>query len=216
MKIQDRYIVISAIACIITCIGEFICLFVFGTLYPGYNQLRDTMSSLGASDSPVSFEISLWWIIMGILIIFFGTGFKKAYRDKTRFANTASFLIILYGFGEGICSGVFKADHLVNGLTISAIIHDIMGGIGVTAILILPLVMLKVITRKENPFFYEMSIIVFIFGIITILFFAFRYSPDENNFIYFYKGLWQRLFMLNTYIYLITIAALTIKRQKKL
>jgi Protein of unknown function (DUF998) len=213
MKKSADYIIISAVACIIACIGEFVFIFILGAYYPGYSHLKDTMSALGASSSPVSNEISLWWVIMGVSFIFFGTGFKKAFTGKGRYVNIASWVIILYGFGEGIGSGAFKADHVADGLTISEIIHDILGGIGITAILLFPLIMQKVITKNEMPIFYRMSRIVFISGIITIFLFVFRYSSDENNFFEIYKGLWQRLFMLNTYVYLTTIAILMIKRQ---
>jgi hypothetical protein len=214
LKESAQYIFVSAVACIIACIGEFVALFAFGAYYPDYSHLKDTMSYLGASNSPVSDEISTWWVIMGLLIIFFGTGFKKAFLDKGRNSKFASWLIILYGFGEGIGSGVFKADHNVNGLTTSAIIHKTLGGIGVTAILLLPLIMQKVITKNEMPTFYRMSKIFFISGIITMIFFIVGYGSNEKNFFSIYNGLWQRLFMLNIYIYLTTIAILMIKRAK--
>ena len=211
MKKFPNYIIISSVACIIVCIGEFITIFVFGAFYPGYSQLKNTTSSLGASISPVSDEISIWWVIMGILLIFFGIGFKKVFSGKGGWANLASWLIILYGFGEGIGSGMFKANLTGNGLTNSLIIHDILGAIGVISILIFPLIMQKVITKNAQPGFYRMSQIVFISGIITIFLFLFRYTSDPNNFFSIYRGLWQRLFMVNTYIYLATIAVLIIK-----
>ena len=212
MKKSTQYIIVSAVACIIVCIGEFVTLFVFGAYYPGYNHLKDTMSVLGASVSPVADEISLWWVIVGIFLIFFGTGFRKAFSEKGLYAKGASWLIMLYGFGEGIGSGAFKANHIANELTISGIIHNIFGGIGVTAILLLPLIMQKVVTKNEMPVFFRMSKIIFITGIITVLLFLFRYLSNENNFFTVYKGLWQRLFMLNTYTYLTTIAILMIRK----
>jgi hypothetical protein len=213
MRNSANYIIASAIACITACVGEFAVLFVLGAYYPGYNHLKDSMSILGSSASCVSEEISTWWIIMGVLIIFFGTGFKKEFSMKGSYATFASWLIILYGFGEGIGSGAFKLDHAVNRFITPALIHNTLGGIGVVAILLLPYIMKKVITRSEMPSFYLMSRIVFITGIITILLFLFRYSRDKTNFFSLYKGLWQRLFMLNTYIYLSVIAVLMIKKQ---
>jgi len=138
----------------------------------------------------------------------------RIFSEKGAYAKIATWLIMLYGFGEGIGSGSFKSNHVANELTVSGIIHDIVGGIGVIAILLLPLIMQKVITKNEMPVFYRMSKIVFISGIITIILFLFRYSLNVNNFFTIYKGLWQRLFMLNTYIYLTTIAILMIKSQK--
>jgi len=215
MKNYSKHIISSAVACMIVCIVEFVTIFIFGAYYPGYSQLKDTMSALGASASPVSEAISLWWIIMGILLIFFATGFKIAFAGKGTYVNLAALLIMLYGFGEGIGSGSFKADHLANGLATSLIFHDTFGGIGVAAILLFPLIMLKVVAKNEKPVFYRMSQIVFVVGILTILLFLFRYSPNENDFLSVYKGLWQRLFMLNTYVYMMTIAVMMMKKQKQ-
>ncbi len=215
MRTTYKFIIASAVACIIACIGEFVSIFVLGLYYPGYNQLKDTMSSLGASASPVSNIISLWWWIMGVLIIFFGIGVRNAFTENKPYTKLAAWLFILYGFGEGIGSGAFKADHLKTGLTISAYVHNALGGIGVISILLLPLIMKKVITKIEAPYFYRISQIIFITGIITIFLFLFRFLPEDNNFFSIYKGLWQRLFMLNTYIYFTYIAIFIIKQQRK-
>jgi hypothetical membrane protein len=114
MKKSSTFIYFSVIACIIACVGEFVSLFILGEYYPGYSQLKDTMSSLGVSCSPVSSEISIWWIIMGVLFIIFAFGLEKAFFNKGRYAKIAAGLIICYGLGEGIGSGVFKADLINN------------------------------------------------------------------------------------------------------
>jgi hypothetical protein len=61
---SSNFIIVSAIFCIIACPGEFLALFVLGAFYPGYNHLKDMMSSPGSSVSPVSDEISIWWVMM--------------------------------------------------------------------------------------------------------------------------------------------------------
>jgi hypothetical protein len=216
MNKSGGYIIMSSIACIFACTGEFVALFLGGAFYPGYSQLRDTMSSLGTSVSPVSAEISTWWVIMGFLLIIFGTGFYKAFSGNGQFAKIASWLIIIYGLGEGIGSGAFKAENVAIGMFPSALIHDLLGGIGVTAIIFFPLIVQKVITKNEMPVFTRLSKIVFITGIFTVFLFLFRYLKDENDFFTVYKGLWQRLFMLNSYIYLSAIAIIIIKKQKNL
>jgi len=206
MKKSASYIIISAVACIVACSGGFAAIYILGANYPGYNQMKSTISALGASVSPVSDEISVCWIIVGALIVFFGTGFYKAFSWKGKYARIAAVLIILYGLGDEIGSGAFKADHIAKGLSSSLIFHNSIGGIGVAAILLLPLIMQKVITKDEMPVFFTLSKIIFISGIITVFLFLFRYSVNEDNFFAIYKGIWQRLFMLNTYIYLTTIA----------
>lgn len=149
------------------------------------------------------------------MLIFFGLGFRKEFWEKGKVAKGASWLIILYGFGEGIGSGVFKADRIANEPTTSGIIHEILGSMGVIAILILPLIMQKVITKKENPSFQIISIFVFVSATLFMLFFLFRFSADGTNFFSEYKGLWQRIFILIIYIYLLYIAVLMIIRHQK-
>lgn len=208
MKKNANLILLAVGACFIASIGEFVSIFALGQFYPGYSQLKDTMSALGASVSPVSNIISTWWVIMGFLMIFFGLMFKRAFQENGRYVSLASWLIVLYGFGEGIGSGAFKANFVAGEFTSSAIVHDFLGGIGVVAILLLPLVMLKVISRAKMPRFHRMSKIMFVTGIVTILLFLFRFSTSDHSFLAEYKGLWQRLYMLNTYIYLATVAVI--------
>ncbi|OOV17601.1 DUF998 domain-containing protein [Flavobacterium sp. LM4] len=198
----------TALICITVCISDVIVLLLSGCYYPGYRQLERTMSSLGASESPVSEFISAWWIFIGIVFIFFGIIFRKAFGGNHKNVRLASLLLILYGLGEGIGSGVFKADRIAGKMTDSFVMHDIAGGIGVIAALILPLIMKEVIIEGNKPGFTLLSRIIFTIGFITMLLFTIHFSSDENNFIVFYKGLWQRLFMLNLYVYFIVISAI--------
>lgn len=169
------------------------------------------MSKLGADLSPVSAEISLWWVVMGVLIIIFGLGLRNAFDTSGKYAKTASWFVILYGLGEGLGSAVFPANHSVSGINPSVIIHDILGGIGVFTIILLPLVMLKIQYFRERKILSALSKVIFIAGIVFLSLFLFRYFPDANYFISTYKGLWQRLFMLDIYIYLIVIAIIMLK-----
>lgn len=208
---SSTYIKITAYACIAACIGGFAAVFIFGAFYPGYNQLKDTVSYLGMSESPVSDGISLCWIIVGAILVFFGTGFNRAFSENRKYVSIATWLIILYGLGDEIGSGVFKADLVANRMTVAYIIHDSIGGIGVAGILLLPLVMQKVIDKNKMPVFHRFSKIIFLTGILTVGLFLFRFSPDQNIFFAVYKGIWQRMFMLNIYLYFITIAVIIIR-----
>jgi hypothetical protein len=214
MKSISNFILVSAIAVIFVCVGEFVTMVVFGAFYPGYSQLKDTLSALGATASPVSAEMSAWWIFIGVIFIFFGIAVKKAFPEDLKYAKIASWIIIIYGLGEGLGSGAFKADHLGHSIATSLIIHDTLGGIGVVAILILPLIMLNMVPKNSNPRFHTFSKIIFVVGVLMVLLFLFRYSPNKDNYFLIYKGLWQRLFMLNTYIYTSVIAIMMIKKYK--
>lgn len=211
MNNRKTLIVISVIACTVACVGDFVVLFVFGNRYPGYSHLYNTMSSLGATASPVSSIVSVWWIILGFLFFLFAFGFRQAFSPANKFIKLAFWLIIIYGLGEGLGSGLFKADTQGGFLTFSAIVHDILGGIGIAAILILPLVMQKIIHRSANPEFHLLSKFVFIVGFILLLLFTLRFANNGEIELVKLKGLWQRLFVFLNYIYLLIIGVIMVR-----
>jgi hypothetical protein len=214
--IDRKIAVISGLlAGLIACWGDFIALFVLGNLYPGYSHLTNTWSSLGASASPVSGIISLWWIIMGFLFLWFALGFRLAFIQVNPYVKAATWILILYGLGEGAGSGLFKADHSGDLLTVSAIIHNLLGGIGIAAILILPLVMQKIISKKSNRGFFIFSWIVLISGSVILILFLSRYFCSDSCILVRFKGLWQRLFVLDYYIYLTVIIVLMIGKKSR-
>jgi hypothetical protein len=204
----DRKIIIytGSAACFAGCTGDFLSLFIFGPEYPGYSQLFDTMSSLGSSASPVSDIISAWWVILGLLMIIFAFGFRLAYSPGGKYVKTVFWLLVFYGLGEGLGSGLFKADRVAGSYTTSFIVHDILGGAGVVAILILPLVVKKIKPFFTGPGFIKFSNITLILGSLFLLLFSFRFFGNEENVISKYRGLWQRLFVLVYYVYMLTIA----------
>jgi hypothetical membrane protein len=208
-----RILVFAGAAAFFTgCIGDFLSLFVLGPEYPGYSQVYDTMSSLGSSVSPVSDIISTWWIILGILMVIFAFGFRAAYSPGDKYVKIAFWLLILYGLGEGLGSGLFKADRVSGSYTTSFIVHDILGGAGVVAILILPLIVQKIRPFFSNPGFIRFSRITFILDTLFLVLFSFRFLGNENDILANYKGLWQRLFILNSYIYISNIAFRMIRK----
>lgn len=214
MENSGKYVIWAAYAGILAAVTDLVSTVGFGFLYPGYSWINDTVSKLGATASPVSTQISILWIVIGILLILFGLGFRKAFSGKGHYAILVSWLIVLYGLGEGIGSGVFKADRLANALTTSGFIHEIFGSVGVVAILLFPFAMLKIIPESENRKMYILAKFAFSGGIIFILLFLSRYTTDSTNFVSVYKGLWQRLFILISYIYLISIAVFIITQNR--
>lgn len=204
----------GSIACFIACIGDFWVTFTLGEYKPGYSHLIHTMSMLGVSSSPVSDIISAWWILLGFLIILFALGFARAFKYKSWEVKVSTWLLILYGLGEGLGSGLFKADRLKDSLTLAGNVHEVMGAIGTISILLLPLLMTRIIPRSVNPAFPAFSGVVFIVGLVMLIMFMFRFSSYQIEGLFIYKGLWQRLFVLDYYIYLITIAVIMIKMQQ--
>lgn len=196
----------SAILCIAACFTDLVLIYIFGNQIPGFNQLTSTLSSLGISTSPVAGEVTVWSIILGIIFIFFAFGFRMVFQKFGQEAIVASWLIIFYALGEDIASGVFRADSINGKLTTLAYLHDVLGGIGVASLLILPYVMQKIFTRFSYPLFNRYSHMAWLVGIIATIFFSFRLEYFSGTFLYTYSGLWQRIFLVDYYIYFVVIA----------
>jgi hypothetical protein len=190
-------------------------IYIFGKQIQGYSQLSCTISSLGESSSPISGTVTIWSVFLGTIIILFGFCFREVFLKYGKVTNRVFLLIVLYGFGENIASGIFKADYINGSVTVMAIVHNLLGGIGVVALLLLSLMMTKIFTRESSPGFFIFSLIVFSIGIISILLFSLRILNLEMRFINSYKGLWQRIFLVNFYIYFIAIAIKMIRYMDK-
>lgn len=182
-----------------------------GREFPGYSQVTDTISRLGASVSPVGNQVSAWWIILGIVFVFFAAGFAAEYKGRGRPVWIATLLIVVYGLGEGMGSGLFKADRVGGSLTGSAVIHDAIGGLGIIAVIILPLVMRRIFRDEKYRAFYLFSAVIFYVGILTSLLFLSRFSGD--NILSHYTGLWQRMNLVNIYLYFTVIAVMMAKNR---
>ncbi len=204
----------SAVLCIIACMSDLVLISVFGSRIPGYNQLTNTLSSLGDSDSPVATLVTVWSLVLGIIFVFFAFGFRQAFISLGGKTKKAFWLIILYGLGENIASGIFRADRINGKLTDMALLHDFLGGVGVVALLLLPFVMQKIFSRFSFPLFSRLSGLTGLVGIISTALFSFRIHYFENTFLHTYCGLWQRIFLVNFYLYFVVIAIKMLKEAK--
>lgn len=198
-----------SILCITVCLADLIVLYLFGKEFPGYSQASDTISLLGSPVSPVSNIASVWWIILGIVFIAFAAGFYAEFRDKGSIALTAGILIAVYGLGEGLGSGLFKMDHSGGTMTLATIIHVAISGIGIVAVITVPLVVRRLFPAREHHSFYIFSGVIFYIGILSSILFLARYTGD--NILHQYSGIWQRITLVNTYIYFVVVSIMMIR-----
>jgi hypothetical protein len=206
------FVFTTALLCIAGCLADLALLWVFGSLIPGYDQWTSTISSLGVSGSPVSGAVTIWSVILGMVYILFGLGFLEAYREKGKEAGKAAVFLMVYGFGEGIASGVFKPDHVHGIMTWSALVHNLLGGAGVVSLLLLPFALMRIFPRSQAGRFHTLSAWVVSLGFLSILLFSFRVVCFDTTFLNTYKGLWQRAFLVDYYVYFIVIALMMMKR----
>lgn len=196
----------GAMAGITGCAIDVVSMFVLGNQIDGYNQLKDAISQIGISSSPVASQIDTWWIIVGCLLILFGIGIMLNFENHKQ-SVWGGLLIIIYGMGEGLGSGLLSADEAGTAHSFTGILHILIGGVGVIGIMFLPLVMMNIVR-----FIKLFSIIIFFSGLVFVLLFILaRVINSPGNFIVLYKGIWQRAYLIIYYIYLVVLAIIILK-----
>jgi hypothetical protein len=202
----DKFIKMAAIAGIAGCVGDIAMTLIMGMYYPGYIQITDTMSKLGATNSPVGKIMSAWWLLLCVLFVVFSVGFKKRFSDPFQL-KLAFWLIAIYALGEGMGSGIFPANYNSEGFTVSLIIHDTLGGIGIAGIMVLPFYLKNRFPFNKSNYFTNFSLAVACLGILWLVLFSWSKLYDIPPFKFLvFKGLWQRLLTLNYYVYIVVLA----------
>jgi hypothetical membrane protein len=219
MQSNRRFIIASAIAGLVASLGDFAVTLILGVFYPNYNHFKLVMSELGTAQSPVATWINLWWLVFGILFIIFGLGFRKAFTPANKVASravtVASLLIMVFGLGAGIGSGLFPMDPVGSEATLAGELHDMGAGLGFLALMFVPLVSLAIFPRKRSPTLYRFSLGTFGLGLVLLILFIMAEDASSADGILSYVGLWQRLFLLNIYLYLGMIAVKMLRSSQK-
>lgn len=203
---SSPFIFISAISCFLACAGDFAVTFILGALYPGYNFIYQSESYLGTSESPVAAYMNVWGVVLCFLLIIFACGLKKTIFREGKWQAVGVWFIILYGIGEGAGSGLFPYDHVNNILTLSGKLHSFFGALGGVAITFVPFVCIKIFSKNTYPVMNACCRFAFFFGLIVGI--MFLISGDG---IIPYKGLWQRIFILNYHLFLSVLAGVMVK-----
>ena len=194
-------ILFSGVAGMIASIGDFIVTFILGFLYPGYSFIHQTESYLGTADSPVALYMNMWGIIFCILLLIYSWGLKKTIFRKGKWQALTVWLVAVYGACEGAGSGIFPYDHIGQGLSNSAILHDVFGAAGGLSVALIPIAGAKIFSKASHPTLHRYSRFSFVAGLVLITIFLLSKGDVLP-----YKGLWQRIFILNYHLYLVVVS----------
>jgi hypothetical protein len=210
MTVNQRFIqwsYASLLACLLATVCDLLSLLVFARFYPAYNPNLQPISALGASSSPISLIVSGWWVFLGLIFLFFSYAYGKSNFFHHPAQRISAWLIGVYALGEEVGSGLFPGNHIASRLTATGIIHNVIGGIGIIALVAIPFVLMRKYTRTGHPVFYWFLLIISLTGIIFFLLFSIsRLTLPELHGLRLWHGLWQRFFVANYYIMLVIIA----------
>ena len=173
----------------------------FGSNYPGYNWKTQSLSYLGQTGSPVEKWVSIWGVLFTILLTLFAYSFYQLNKSN-KWAKIAACMLIIYGLGEGMGSGLFPIDAPDTITTMNGRLHNVFGGIGDTALVLLPFVFMLMFPKIENHRLHIYLWSVVGFGLLMASFFLIAKYFHPNNFILSYKGVWQRVYLFNYYVML--------------
>lgn len=208
---QNRFVIAAAICGLMAGIGDFLITFVLGSFYPGYNHLKLVMSELGTVDSPVALWINLWWILFGFLFIIFALGVRMVLGSTQKPLVAISLLIMVFGIGAGIGAGIFPMEPGGTETTLAGRMHGVFAGIGFLALVFVPMNALTIFPRHRFPQMHWLSIGVFVVGLASFVLFVAAEDSSAAGALFAYAGLWQRLFLLNHYVYLGVLATMMIR-----
>lgn len=206
---MNSIIRIGAISGILALVGEFAIEIYAAANYPGYSSISQSISRLGAHESPFHLLITNWSLVFTLFISLFAYGFWTAFKNDFIYAKLASVLIFFYGLGEGVVAGIFPmATPAIDNVDIFSA-HNISSGIGVMSLVLFSFVTLALFWGKDRRG-VVFTLLVALFGLFFFLLFLlakFNFYPILVPF----KGLWQRLFQAIYYSYFIFLAVRMIK-----
>lgn len=178
---------------LIAVIGDFIVPCFLGKKYPRYNNLKDTISTLGTKNSPVKKQLSYWLITNGSLLLIFSIGHLSIFPIFSWKHVLYLLGIVIFGVGS-ILAGIFPEDPKESKETIFGKIHGISSGLGFIFLIFNTMWMFLII---EDNYIKIFNISFFILGLITFILFIISHKRDGLT------GLWQRINLATLYVPLI-------------
>jgi hypothetical protein len=185
----------------------------FGSKFPGYNWKTQSLSYLGQSGSPIEQWVLIWGVIFTILIILFACTFYQIYKSK-KWVRVATCLLIIYGLGEGLGSGIFPINPPDTMITMDGKLHNIFSGIGDAGLVLFPFLLMLMFPKTENKKLHMYLWSVIGIGIFMIFLFLTAKYFHSDNIISRFKGVWQRIYLFNYYL-MLTVISWKMARQIK-
>jgi hypothetical protein len=93
-------------------------------------------------------------------------------------------------------------------------LHNIFSGIGDAGIVLLPFILMFMFPRRENRKLHVYLWTVAGFGMVMAAFFLIAKYVHSDNFISDYKGIWQRIYILNYYALLLVMSVKMLREKR--
>lgn len=197
---RSTWIKVGAISGLLACVGDILVPEILAGSYPGYDPVMQAESILGAAGSPVAGWFTTWSVCLALLLFVFAWGLQQAFWPTVKGMDLAVWLLVVYGIGEGLGSGVFPFNHNGGGLSLTGKLHAVLSVVGLAALYLLPLVWL-LRPPAEGPRLRVISWVTLLLGSLFMLLFGAAKAE-----LCWGLGLWQRAYLVVYYVYLLTLA----------
>jgi len=183
--------------------------FILAQYYNGYDHKKMVLSVLGCKQSPVKWYYNIWCIISGIVFVI--AAFKIHSFFSGRLSLVVCILVVIYGFGCEIISGLFPLNENRENQDTCSKIHGIGSALGFTSLLFCPLLLGIAAFMADLCVLGTVCILSFV---AAFTFFTFFILGEKEKFFQTalqYGGLWQRLTLAFTYIPFIWLVISTLQ-----
>ncbi len=183
---------------IIILVADHLLPLILARFYPNYKHKEMALSVLGSRQSPVKYIYNVWCIISGIIFCVAPYEFYK--ENRTDLMMAVWVLLIIYGIGCEIISGLCPLNENRQDEDLLTKIHGGTSAIGFMTLLVVPLLIAILQYQSSSMLFGTVSIVCFAFAFVFFCFFIMGEKEKFANTVLRYGGLWQRLVLLSCYI----------------
>lgn len=183
---------------LITMIGDNLLPFLLARAYPGYDHKIMALSVLGCRQSPVMLFYNTWCVISGIVFIIGGYMLYLYFTNGVSVATGV--LLVLYGLGCELISGIFPLNEDRAVVDISSKVHGLGSALGFTALLFSTLLLGIAAFKVGFSLRGVISVLSFIGALTFFVFFILGEKEGFSDTIFKYGGLWQRMTLLFCYL----------------
>ena len=171
---------------------------VLARFYPNYIHKEMALSVLGSRQSPVKWIYNIQCIVSGVV---FCIAPYALYREINCGLTIAIWiLLVIYGVGCEIISGVCPLNENRQEEDIRTRIHGSSSAIGFMTLLIVPLLLALLQLQMSKLIMGLISLFSFVTAFVLFCFFIIGEKEKFSSTILRYGGLWQRLVLISCYI----------------
>lgn len=203
---QGIVVVGGALAAIAAGAGDLVIPYVLAGQVDSYSPMRQPVSDLGAIGSPVASWMNGWWIVFGLLMLWFAAAVGWTLWDRGPAAWVLAGQIVCLGLFAGIGAGLFPLDPAGGAASVSTRAHNLVGALGFGPIFFAPIVCLLLFSPGDSPVFSSLCLATQGIAIVLGLLQAGLGQGWLPASVSGAMGLWQRLLLVDLYIFTTALA----------